>query len=184
MALSATIHHFHVTLSDVDRNVYEVLDLRVARHPSESARYLTTRTLGYCLSYQEGIAFSKGGLSSADEPPIEVRDPTGIFLAWIDVGFPSAERLHKASKAARRVVLYTYVDAGQLQREASTRAIHKAGDIEVWRLEPSFLEAVEKTLGRTTTLELARTDGQLYVTVDDRVIEGKIERIQLLAPEA
>jgi cyclopropane fatty-acyl-phospholipid synthase-like methyltransferase len=46
MALSATIHHFQVTLSDVDRNVYETLDLRVARHPSESARYLTTRMLG------------------------------------------------------------------------------------------------------------------------------------------
>jgi YaeQ protein len=43
MALSATIHHFQVTLSDVDRAVYEALDFRVARHPSESARYLTTR---------------------------------------------------------------------------------------------------------------------------------------------
>jgi uncharacterized protein YaeQ len=184
MALSATIHHFQVTLSDVDRNVYETLDLRVARHPSESARYLTTRTLAYCLSYEEGIAFSKGGLSSADEPPIAVWDPTGILLAWIDVGFPSAERLHKASKAARRVVLYTHVDVGQLQREASTRAIHKAGDIEVWRLEPSFLDAVERTLGRTTKLELARTDGQLYVTVDGDVVEGKIERVRLVAPEA
>src|SRR5258708_36857424 len=100
MALSAAIHHFQLTLSDVDRNVYETLDLRVARHPSESARYLTTRTLAYCLSYDEGIAFSKGGLSSAEEPPIAVWDPTGILLAWIDVGFPSAERLHKATQHA------------------------------------------------------------------------------------
>src|SRR5271157_4437137 len=116
MALTATMHHFHVTLSDVDRGVYETLDLRVARHPSESRRYLTTRTLAYCLSYEPGIVFSRGGLSSADEPPIEVRDPTGILLAWIDVGFPSAERLHKATKAARRVARYTHVDAGQLRR--------------------------------------------------------------------
>ena len=143
MALSATMHHFHVTLSDVDRGVYETLDLRVARHPSESARYLTTRTLAYCLSYEEGIAFSKGGLSSAEEPPITVRDPTGILLAWIDVGFPSAERLHKAAKAARRVALYTHVDAALLQREASTRPIHKAAEIEVWQFDPSFLDAVD-----------------------------------------
>jgi YaeQ protein len=38
MALTATMHHFHVMLSDVDRGVYKALDLRVARHPSESGR--------------------------------------------------------------------------------------------------------------------------------------------------
>src|SRR5580692_10854733 len=143
MALTATMHHFHVTVSDVDRAVYQTLDFRVARHPSESGRYLTTRTLAYCLSYEDGIAFSKGGLSSAEEPPITVRDPTGILLAWIDVGSPSAERLHKAAKAARRVALYTHVDAALLQREASTRPIHKAAEIEVWQFDPSFLDAVE-----------------------------------------
>jgi uncharacterized protein YaeQ len=179
MALSATIHHFHVTLSDVDRAVYETLDLRVARHPSESGRYLTTRTLAYCLSYEEGIAFSKGGLSAAEEPPIAVRDPTGILLAWIDVGFPSAERLHKAAKAARRVALYTHVDAALLRREASTRPIHKLEEIEAWRFEPSFLDTVERSLGRTTKLEIVRTDARLYVTVDAKVIEGEVERVRL-----
>src|SRR5262245_43082790 len=98
MALTATIHHFEIALSDVDRGVYETLDLRVARHPSESARYLFTRTLAYCLSYEEGIAFSKGGISSTDEAPITVRDLTGVLRAWIEIGSPSAERLHKAAK--------------------------------------------------------------------------------------
>jgi len=50
MALTATVHHVQVTLSDVDREVYEKLDLRLARHPSESVRYLLTRLLAYCLS--------------------------------------------------------------------------------------------------------------------------------------
>ena len=179
MALTATMHHFQVTLSDVDRGVYESLDLRVARHPSESARYMLTRTLAYCLSYEEGIAFSKGGISSTEEPPIAVRDPTGVLLAWIDVGAPSAERLHKAAKAARRVALYTHVDAALLRREASSRAIHKIDEIAVWRLEPSFLDALEEQIGRTTKLELARSDGRLYVTVGDEVIEGGVERVGL-----
>src|ERR1700723_3269892 len=142
MALGATIHRFRVTLSDVDRGVYESLDLRGARHPSESARYLVTRTLAYCLSYEEGIAFSKGGLSSAEEPPIAIFDPTGVLLAWIDVGSPSAERLHKASKAARRVALYAHVDPALLRREAATRAIHRVDEIEVHRFALPFLDAV------------------------------------------
>jgi uncharacterized protein YaeQ len=179
MALTATIHRFRVTLSDVDRAVYESLDLRVARHPSESARYLVTRTVAYCLSYEEGIAFSKGGLSSADEPPIAVRDPTGILLAWIDVGSPSADRLHRAAKAARRVVVYTHADPVLLRREASSRAVHRLDEIEVYRLEPSLLDAIEAAIDRSTELEIVRSDGRLYVTVEGKVIEGDVARVSL-----
>ena len=45
MALTATIHTFDISLSDVDRGCYETLALRVARHPSESEEYLVTRVL-------------------------------------------------------------------------------------------------------------------------------------------
>ncbi len=179
MALTATVYHLQVTLSDVDRGVYEALDLRVARHPSESMRYLLTRLLAYCLSYEEGIAFSKGGLSEADEPPLSIRDATGTSLAWIDVGAPSAERLHRASKASRRVSLFTHADLALLRREAQSRPIHKVEAIEVWRLEPSFLDALEARVGRNTKLEIVRTDGQLYVTVGGATIEGTLTRASL-----
>jgi uncharacterized protein YaeQ len=180
MALTATMHHVEVTLSDVDRSVYEALDLRLARHPSESTRYLLTRLLAYCLSYEEGIAFSKGGVSSADEPPVSVRDATGLLVAWIDVGSPSAERLHKASKAAGRVALYTHADLALLRREAASRPIHRVEAIEVWRLEPAFLDALEALLDRSMKLEIARNDGRLYVTSRGQVIEGEATRASLV----
>lgn len=180
MALTATVHHVQITLSDVDRGVYESLDLRIARHPSESLRYLLTRTLAYCLSYEEGIAFSKGGISSTDEPPLFVRDPTGELRVWIEVGSPSADRLHKATKAAERVALYTHVDAALLRREATTRAIHRVEAIQVWRLEASFLDAIGETLGRTTKLEVVRSDERLYVTHDGRVTESALSVASLL----
>lgn len=180
MALTATLYHLHVALSDVDRGVYEALDLRVARHPSETMRYLLTRTLAYCLSYEEGIAFSKGGISSTDEPPIAVRDPTGLLLAWIEVGAPSAERLHKASKAAGRVALFTPAPLALLRREAATRAIHKVEAIDVWRLDPSFLDALEPKIDRNAKIELLRNDGQLYVTVEGGTIEGELTRASLV----
>ncbi|HLS85346.1 MAG TPA: YaeQ family protein, partial [Burkholderiales bacterium] len=77
MALTATLHQFTVALSDVDRGVYETLAIKAARHPSESAEYLWTRVLAYCLEYADGIAFSRGGLSDPDEPAVLVRDLTG-----------------------------------------------------------------------------------------------------------
>lgn len=179
MALGATMYHFRVTLSDVDRTVYENLDLRVARHPSESGRYLVTRTLAYCLSFEEGIAFSKGGLSSTDDPPISIRDPTGLLLAWIDVGSPSAERLHKAAKAAKRVALYTHVDPATLRREMLSQPVHRRSEIEVYRFEPALLEGVQSVLDRSIDLELVRSDGRLYLTVQGNVIEGDLLRVDL-----
>lgn len=182
MALTATMHHVEVELSDVDRGVYESLDLRIARHPSESGRYLVTRLLAYCLSYEEGIAFSKGGLSSADEPPIAIRDATDTLLAWIDVGSPSAERLHKAAKAANRVALFTHVDPTLLRREAASRPIHRVQEIAVWRLQPALLDALEPAIERRTRLEIARSDGKLYVTVGPNVIEGDVVQVSLAPP--
>jgi len=183
MALTATIYHLEISLSDVDRGVYESLDLRVARHPSEGMRYMLTRTLAYCLSYEEGIAFSKGGISSTDEPPISVHDLTGIFLAWIDIGAPAAERLHKATKAARRVELYTHVELGMLRKEAATKPIHRVAEIAVWRIDPAFLEALEEKVTRNMKLEVTRNDGQLYLVIDGTTFETTITKATLLEPD-
>ena len=180
MALTATIYHFQITLSDVDRGVYETLDLRVARHPSETMRYLVTRTLAYCLSYEEGIAFSKGGLSSAEEAPLSVRDRTGVLRAWIDVGSPSAERLHKASKAAERVALFTHVELPLLLREASARAIHHVERIVVYRFDPEFLDAFQQKLEKNSKFELVRTDGQLYLTIGGETSSGTLTECSLV----
>lgn len=181
MALTATMYHFQVTLSDVDRGVYEELDLRLARHPSETMRYLVTRALAYCLSYEEGIAFSKGGLSSAEEAPLSVHDRTGMLQAFIDIGYPSAERMHKASKSAPRVVLFSHMELELLQREASSRPIHRLEQIEVFRLEPEFLDLLAEKLGKNEKFELVRTDGQLYLTLRGETLNGSLTRGSLAA---
>src|SRR6478752_7043178 len=161
MAAGTTVQRLGVTLSDVDRGVYEKLDLRMARHPSESARYFWQRALAYCLSYEDGIAFSKGGLSDAEEPPVSIVDPTGILLAWIDVGSPSADRLHRASKAARRVALFSATDRVLLEREAASRKIHALEEIAVFLLDGSFLDTLETHLQKHLEIELVRSDSTL-----------------------
>jgi uncharacterized protein YaeQ len=179
MALQATMHNVEVAVSDVDRGVYETLDLRVAQHPSETMRFLVTRVLAYALSYEEGIAFSKGGLSSTDEAPIAVRDPTGILLAWIDVGVPSADRLHKAAKAARRVEVYTS-ELSNLKRTVGGQKIHRLEEIAVWPFEPSFVDAIAAKMEKRTKLELTRNDGTLYVGAGGTTLETPLARISLV----
>ena len=65
MALTATIYRVSVELAHIDRGVYETLDLRLARHPSETLDYMATRLLAYCLEYTEGIVLTDGVSSAA-----------------------------------------------------------------------------------------------------------------------
>src|SRR5919112_6588691 len=153
MALTATIHNFDVELADVDRGVYETLALRVARHPSETEEYLLTRVLAYCLEYTEGIAFSRG-LAEPDEPAIVVRDLTGALRAWIEVGAPDAARLHKASKAAPRVAVYTHKGGPQLLRQLAGERIHRADALELWAVDRAMLTELARHLDRRVAFDL------------------------------
>jgi uncharacterized protein YaeQ len=176
MALAATVYRLQIELSDVDRGVYEALDLRLARHPSESMPYLLTRVIAYCLCHDEGIAFSKGGLSDPDEPPVAIRDLQGVLHTWIDVGTPSPDRLHKASKACRRVVVFTQHDPGQLQQQARDRTIHRAEAIEVYAVDPAFLEALATFTDRNARWSLTHTEGILYISVGDQNLSTSVVR--------
>ena len=179
MALQATIYRVQIEVSDVDRGVYESLDLRIARHPSESMPYLLTRTIAYALLYEEGIAFSKGGLSSADEAPLSIRDLQGNLRAWIEIGAPAADRLHKASKASPRVVVFTQHDPRLLLNQAGERDIHKADRIEIYALDPKFLDQLGALTDRNSKWTLMRNDGVLYVTVGEKTVSGAVMKHSL-----
>ncbi len=178
MALSATLYHLTIALSDSERGVYESLDLRVARHPSESMRYLLTRVIAYCLCFEEGIAFSRG-LSGTDEPAIWIRDLQGTPRARIVVGTPSAERLHKASKATPRVAVFTHNDPELLRRAAAAKPIHKVDAIEVHSLEPAFLDELDAATERKSRWELVYTGGQIYIGVAGKSISGTVTQHKL-----
>src|SRR3954465_3443916 len=147
MALGATVYNFDIDLADSDRGVYETLALRVARHPSESPEYLVARVLAYAMEFTEGIEFSRG-ICDPDDPAIAVRDLTGALRAWIDIGSPDAARLHKASKAAPRVVVYTHRDPAQLQRLLAGERIHRADALELYAIDRELVAALAARLER------------------------------------
>ena len=174
MALSATVHSFEVTLNDADRGVHASLDFRVARHPSETAEYLLTRVLAYCLEYTEGLTFSKGGLSDPDAPALSIRDLTGALRSWIEIGTPESARLHKAAKAAPRVAIYSHKDVTNLLERLTSEVVHRADKIEIYALEPVFLAAVVARLERRMRFDLAVSDRQLYLSMGEETLSGAV----------
>lgn len=167
MALTATLYNFTIDLADMDRGVYESLDLRVARHPSESAEYMVVRVVAYCLEYERGIEFTEG-LSSGDEPAIVVRDLTGRMTAWIEVGMPDANRLHRASKLVGRVAVYTHRDARQLLTQLDGERIHRSWDLRIRAFDRHVVEDVAATIERRTSLALSVSNQEVYISIADR----------------
>nr|MDQ3071481.1 YaeQ family protein [Acidobacteriota bacterium] len=178
MALTATIYNFDIELADSDRGVYESLSLRVAQHPSESPEHLVARLLAYLLEYREGIEFSRG-VSDPDEPAISVRDLTGRIRSWIDIGAPDAARLHKASKAAGRVAVYTHKDAGQFLKQLAGERIHRAEALELYALDRALVGALVARLERRVAFSVSVNEGELYVSIGADNLTGKIERLTI-----
>jgi uncharacterized protein YaeQ len=179
MALTSTVYNFEIDLADADRGVYETLALRVARHPSESDEFLAARVLAYCLEYEEGIEFSCGGLSDPDDPPIGIRDLTGVLRAWIDIGTPAADRLHRASKATPRVAVYVHKESTQWLAGLKAAAIHRAEDLEVYAIERSLIASLVVKLDRRMSFALAVSEREIFISLEDVTLSGRLDRLRL-----
>jgi uncharacterized protein YaeQ len=175
MALTATIYNFDVQLADMDRGVFESLAFKVAQQPSEADEHMIARVLAYCLEYTEGIGFSKG-IAEPEEPALFVRDLTGAMRVWIDIGSPDASRLHKASKAAPRVAVYTHKEPARLLDALAGQRIHKAEQLELWALDRALIAELVARLDRRMSFDLTVTEHHLYLTIDGDSLEGTVVR--------
>lgn len=179
MSNATQIVRFTITLSDVDRGVYDTLELRAAQHPSETDAYLMTRVIAHALEWSDGLSFSRG-LCVPDEPAVWGHDPTGALTHWIEVGNPKPERLHRAAKACPYVRVYTYKDPEVLRRQVAGKTIHRGAEIEIVALPASVLDPLGETLKRANEWTLMRSDGDLYVTVGELSVSCPVSPRPLL----
>ena len=132
--------------------------------------------LAYALEFTEGIAFSRG-LSEPDEPAISVRDLTGAKVrVWIEIGSPDAARLHKASKSAPRVVVYTHKDPAQLVRNLAGERIHRADALELYSVDRGIVSALAARLERRMSFSLSINERDLYLSIGDATLTGAVSR--------
>jgi uncharacterized protein YaeQ len=164
MAQTATIYNFDIDLADADRNRYESLNLRVARHPSESEEYLVTRLLAYLMEYAEGIEFSRG-VSEPDEPAIAIRDLTGTITSWIDIGTPEAARLHKAAEP--------------FLKQLAGEKIHRPDELELYAMDRGLVAALAARLERRVAFSVSITDRELYVSIGTDTLTGAVTKLTI-----
>ena len=172
------LYRFQLELSDIDRGVYESLDFRISQHPSETAPYLLSRTLAYALSYREGIEFTAGRLSDPEGPALRALGVHGEIELWIEIGNPSARKLHKASKVARQVVVYTYKSAELLLAEIAGSAVHRAQEIEIYAFDSAFLQSLEAQLEKSNRWSVLQQQGQCDIDTGKQALSTEVRRFR------
>ena len=180
LALTSTLFRIQLELADIDRSVYESIELRVACHPSESHERLVVRVLARALAHEDGLDFGRG-LSHSDDPALFTPSPRGggDIATWIDVGAPTAERLHRASKKADRVIVFTEKQAVVLAKEWSSRSIHGAEHIQVVQLPAALIGGLAARLDRKRCWYRTVQEGQLGVVDGDETFAGTLVRSDL-----
>ncbi len=169
MALKPTIYKLKVMLSDLDRSLFETLNLTVAQHPSETTERMMVRVLAYCINTQEGLEFGKG-LSTADEPDLWVRTLDGRTTLWIDVGEPSVDRIKKASRVAAGVKVYSFNSKSDVwwgQEKDKFKDI----EAEVFKVDWVSVQQLAKMVQRTMDFTVTLSGGSAYFATADNDCE-------------
>jgi len=180
MARPPSLHRLELDLSDSTRSVWEHLELRLARHPSESDGFFGARILAYALCWEPGLAFGED-LSTPNAPAIELRSPTLSLTRWIDVGTPSAKRLNLATRSVERVDVFCHRTPQTWLKDLAKERVQAPDRIDVTQVQPAFAEALGADFGRRARWTVMRDDEQVQVMDDDGVREGHIARTTLAA---
>lgn len=161
MAIKPTIYKLNISLSDIERNHYDTLNLTLALHPSETIERMMVRVLAYCINAQEHLSFTKG-LSAIDEPDIWARTLDDQIALWIDIGEPAVERIKKSSRLAHAVKVYCFNSKSDVWWEQAKDKI-KQMKASIYRFQWQDIQALATLVERTMEISVTITGDSAYV---------------------
>ncbi|MBK7642354.1 MAG: YaeQ family protein [Planctomycetes bacterium] len=178
MSQGSLLHRFQIGFEDAAAKRRDELDLRVARASSEVGEYLVARVLAWCLLHETGIELS-AGLCKGDEPSVAIKGYDGVIQTWIEIGIPESKKLHRASKAAKRVLVFPHRGPKGMPVD---EPVHKGEAIEVVDLGAEFLHGLAGTLDRNNKWKIKLEGEELTVHDGQRARTTRIERSKPFRP--
>ena len=176
MALKPTIYKCKVALSDLDRAVYQSLNLTLARHPSETLERMLVRILAFCFNAQDRLEFCKG-LSDAEEPDLWAHGLEGRIELWIEVGEPAVDRVKKATRLASAVKVYCFNSKADTWWELNREGF-SALSASVMQFQWPEIKSLAATIERTMDISVTISEGSAYVATAQGEFEVSLQTLQ------
>ena len=164
MAIKPTIYKLKISLSDLNRNHYDTLNLTIALHPSETIERMMVRVLAYCINAQEHLSFTKG-LSAIDEPDIWLRTLDDQLTLWIDIGEPAVDRIKKASRLAQAVKVYCFNSKSDVWWQQAKNKINQL-KASIFRFQWIDIQSLATLVQRTMEISVTITGDSAYVATE------------------
>jgi uncharacterized protein YaeQ len=180
MSLAPTLYDFQIALSHVDRALDQPqLQLKVARHPSETMQRVWLRVLAFCWLWEERMAFGKG-LGEPEAPDLECRDYTGLITSWVRVGKADPVKIQRAvdqNPHAKVSVLFESPERLETflaeAREAKASRVAKA---ELAAVDAQLLQSLSAFDSRRIKLSLTFVGDHAYAECDGQSFDGPLTR--------
>lgn len=180
MALKPTIYKFKIALADLNHDHYGNLNLTVAQHPSETLERMVSRVLAFCLHAhddpEELMVFTKG-LSAIDEPDIWLKGLDDQIHCWIDVGEPAFERMKKASRLAKRTLVYSFNTKSDVWWKQSQLQLQSL-KLEVRRFYWMEIQQLTTAITRTNEWAITLSGESIYVATNNQQFEVNWQILQ------
>ena len=176
MAIKPTIYKLKIDLSDIDRAVYDSLNLTIARHPSETLERMMARVMAYCFNATEQLVFCKG-ISDSEEPDIWQHSLGGELELWLDVGEPAAERIKKATRLAKAVKVYCFNSKASTWWELN-QASFAPLPASLYQFPWTQIQTLASLVERTMEMSITISDGSAYVATARGECEVNLESLQ------
>jgi len=176
MAIKPTIYKLDISLSDLNRDIFESTNLTLARHPSETMERMMVRVLAFCLNTRERLVFCKG-LSDTDEPDLWAHSLDGTLQLWIDVGEPSVDRIKKSSRIAQRVCVYSFNHKATTWWQQNQEQLAKL-PVSIYRFDWEQVRSLASISERGMEMSVTLSDNSLYVASETGECELLLETLQ------
>lgn len=186
MALKPTIYKFTVSLSDLNRDLYDTLNLTVALHPSETIERMMARLVAFCINVQTSVElenqhpliFTKG-LSEIEEPDLWIRSLDDQIILWIELGEPSFDRIKKACRSAKRVKLYCYNSKSDTWWQQNSGQLSRL-PVDVYQFESHTIDALSQLLERSMSISVTITGDSAYIATAKGEVDVSWRNLQLV----
>lgn len=175
MALKPTIYKFNISLSDLNRDLYDSLNLTVAQHPSETPERMMTRVIALCLNASEGIEFTTG-LSTPDVPDVWEKSLDDRLLTWIDVGEPAFDRIKKACRQSEVVKVYSFNSKSDVWWRGEQENFSSIS-AEVFQFPLEKMKEMVVNLSRTTDCAVTLSGSTVYISFEQAQVEMDIVKL-------
>lgn len=175
MADKTSIFKVNIDISNIDQHRYQQLCFTVARDDNEDMSHLVMRLIAYAMVPEEKLSFGKGVCIGAT-PDVAVRDYDDHFVYWIDIGYPSTERIKKASHQSDNVIIFSLIDSQWLKE--SHNELMTMNNVNLVLFKPDVIDKLAKNIvGRNITWSLVIDGDKLGISNEDSYVETKISRM-------